>query len=712
MINYDYTLKRSINDSDFNEFTPDKIPTDLPQMVLIEGPNSSGKSTLLNILAMSLYADKSTKLNPELRDKILGLKQSAHQQIVFNVDISDKEGNPILCSEKNYYDSEDILLCEYDQGKKKPLSYTSFNNKYNLIYDIPSNPTERIDDLLTELKDEQLRYGNKIKYINDYVADILDEIGSARDPKKIEDCKKKISECVNKIMDIEKEQPIMVEFLDNLENYTYLRQYLYYLSEFDTLDRRLHKLKEKNKGTQKKRKKVNRKYNNTKSKASKNMDKLSNKKRQITQILKPLFQRGFDNEIELWDDINIYNIKDDHVDPKLNILLDKFGNKVLLMITEIQNDSAYKNGMVYENLVEVLEQYAAVNIKIPKTDLTLTDILNYMKEEQVKYSEIISKNEHLQTVILDLQEMAGIIEDLDELLKELSRMEVDEGEIIDGDYIYDDTLDVEISSVEKDVGSAKKQRNFYEKMCISKNISIDDQFNLKDLLIKYSKISEIETYLSYREEDLLNRINGMKSTLKRMEREITQQNTIKKIHTNELSKLEAVDEHPYENKKDELTAVLTRLRTLSSMFLGKYNEMMNNLIKKDKKKIAKGEITYHTNIFRYLGARIGTFRHIDREYTAIYVDIIDRVIKTKENVMIHLSDMGTGQSQSAYLRGLLNTPNDNRKIIALFDEIAMMDSASLEPVFNKLRELYKEGRLLLCIVVQKADDINVKDLSI
>ena len=68
--------------------------------------------------------------------------------------------------------------------------------------------------------------------------------------------------------------------------------------------------------------------------------------------------------------------------------------------------------------------------------------------------------------------------------------------------------------------------------------------------------------------------------------------------------------------------------------------------------------------------------------------------------------MGTGQGQSAYLLGLLNT-NDNRKIIALFDEVAMMDSVSLEPIYEKFKDLYDADRLLVGIVVQKADEIKI-----
>ena len=73
--------------------------------------------------------------------------------------------------------------------------------------------------------------------------------------------------------------------------------------------------------------------------------------------------------------------------------------------------------------------------------------------------------------------------------------------------------------------------------------------------------------------------------------------------------------------------------------------------------------------------------------------------------------MGTGQSQSAYLLSLLNVKNDTRKIIALFDEIAMMDESSLEPICNKLKELKSKNRLLLGILVQRSNKIAIKPID-
>ena len=77
-------------------------------------------------------------------------------------------------------------------------------------------------------------------------------------------------------------------------------------------------------------------------------------------------------------------------------------------------------------------------------------------------------------------------------------------------------------------------------------------------------------------------------------------------------------------------------------------------------------------------------------------------LKENLNLVKAFSDFGTGQSQSAYLKGLLQS-NDGRKVIALLDEVAMMDSSSMKPIYDLLKDQAKTGELLAAVVIQKAE---------
>ncbi len=91
------------------------------------------------------------------------------------------------------------------------------------------------------------------------------------------------------------------------------------------------------------------------------------------------------------------------------------------------------------------------------------------------------------------------------------------------------------------------------------------------------------------------------------------------------------------------------------------------------------------------------------------IDLFQRLIETSSGKQIHLDWMGTGQGQSAFLTGLLGG-YDGRKMIALFDEVAMMDTQSLEAVSQRMKGLYEADQLLVGVIVQKGDVARTKDL--
>ena len=89
MINFDYLLTRFEGD-ETRIYTPEKFPRELPNLVYIQGPNSSGKSTLLNIIALAFFGLKlkEDELPTSLREKLKDLIYSDHQSLVFSVSIA------------------------------------------------------------------------------------------------------------------------------------------------------------------------------------------------------------------------------------------------------------------------------------------------------------------------------------------------------------------------------------------------------------------------------------------------------------------------------------------------------------------------------------------------------------------------------------------------------------------------------------------------
>lgn len=175
----------------------------------------------------------------------------------------------------------------------------------------------------------------------------------------------------------------------------------------------------------------------------------------------------------------------------------------------------------------------------------------------------------------------------------------------------------------------------------------------------------------------------------------------------EIEILSSKKPHEYQLYLDKLEELHEKVNSLEVKLRNDFMNYISVVINgRTPAEISNEQAKYNECVFKYLGERLGIIRYLDKEYEVDTIDLIKEIISTKIGKKIRLSDMGTGQSQSAYLVSRLNT-SDNRKIIALFDEVAMMDEKSLEPIYEKFRALYKQNRLLVGVVVQKAKEIKV-----
>ena len=71
---------------------PNQLPKSLPNLVKVEGPNSSGKSTLLNIIAAAFYGLQNQSIHRSLMQRLRNLVESDHQTVEFSVTILGQEG--------------------------------------------------------------------------------------------------------------------------------------------------------------------------------------------------------------------------------------------------------------------------------------------------------------------------------------------------------------------------------------------------------------------------------------------------------------------------------------------------------------------------------------------------------------------------------------------------------------------------------------------
>jgi len=710
MIKYDYEIQRNVG-NDIEIFVPDKIDVNLPNLVYIEGPNSSGKSTLLNLLAIAFYGHRSKKINEILLRKMNSLIDSNYQKIKFNIEVKNKDSSLILRSIKEL-DNHDIFVEEIINGESKPLTFDRFENRYNLIYDIPNNPTERLYDLLDEVKDEQLRYGTKIKDFYWYLRNIIKEISEYRDPDRISNLKSTLKRLKENNKELKLKIPILNELLNNLEKYFYLYFYSYYKTEYYTLSNKLEKYEVDKNKLIKEMKKVSKKQKKIRDKITFLLDKISEKHYNLTSLIISNLIPSEKSRIDIWKNINVYNIKDNKLDNNLISETLHYLNIFYIEKEKIEENESFNNASIIQNIISFLKNYENSQIIIPKIDLNIKELINILEEENISNELLIKKHNNIIHTIELLEDIKLDIDSINDELGNYENIVIKDEEISEEIYEYQDSTET-IAQLKKRLNILEQNYNKYMKLSLTKNLNLEDKnFSLINELKIYGNMESLQPYYSLNEKQLSEEIISLRHQIQQYKDSLAQTDVYIEEYTKQLKELEKLKPHKYEIYQKELEILAHTTNVLSQKLLSDSDQFITNLRKGKVKKLKNDfENKYYNEISKYLAYRIGEFKHIDNTYIAKEIDLIKGIINTKSNRIIRLSDMGTGQSQAAYLLGLLNVKDDNRKILALFDEIAMMDSNTLIPIYKKLNNLYISDRLLLGIVVQRADKVHIKSLE-
>ncbi len=218
-------------------------------------------------------------------------------------------------------------------------------------------------------------------------------------------------------------------------------------------------------------------------------------------------------------------------------------------------------------------------------------------------------------------------------------------------------------------------------------------------------------YAPLSENDLRDRIAGLQASIDQLTGQVHRDTANLGYLQEDLEKLMKREPHKYQDRVEALKTILADVQRMGAR-LNQYEEYIQALIKKkaDPALVDSVRDEYYEHVFEYLGRRVGKIRHVSETYEVAKIDLLRREIISTEGKQLQVEWLSTGEGQSAYLTGLLSG-YDGRKMIALFDEVAMMDAASLAAVKDRLVELYATGRLIVGVIVQKGEDCRVEELT-
>ena len=142
-----------------------KMENGLPSIVHICGDNGLGKSTFFHIIALAFLALKRNDgIHKSLKEKIENLI-SSRKTLEFELFVNDSKNDRDIVISKNK-DSNDIKISYKGNDNNPDVPPHKFCDDYELIYDIPTNPIERIDNTLDYVQKNQTKIATTIGRIS------------------------------------------------------------------------------------------------------------------------------------------------------------------------------------------------------------------------------------------------------------------------------------------------------------------------------------------------------------------------------------------------------------------------------------------------------------------------------------------------------------------------------------------------------------------
>jgi DNA repair protein SbcC/Rad50 len=311
------------------------------------------------------------------------------------------------------------------------------------------------------------------------------------------------------------------------------------------------------------------------------------------------------------------------------------------------------------------------------------------KKSQLDHQNNINKTD-AQLAVLNRDK--GYVENLFKELKKLKPFLSSE----EVTWQKQERVDEQKNKLKDELNNITSKLQYYQAMVQSKQLKDTEIANI------IKKHSPQYGYLN--EEQLKERISKLNTDLsdeKATERDLDRKNRNLKDQINDL---ESKKEHKYKKYEEQLVEFGEKIRLLDHKINNEYSSYLEDIKKGIETNNPKEEQKKYTEeIFIYLGRRLGTIAlHTGENVLIKKVNLFTGTLESSDGGLYRLRDMGTGQGQAAYLKGLLST-DDDRLIIAMFDEVGLMDEDTLMQIKSKLKELYDENRLLLGLIVQKKE---------
>ncbi|MBC8444218.1 hypothetical protein H8D83_01395 [Candidatus Woesearchaeota archaeon] len=694
MIKAHYKL---VTDTGKGELVYETIPEFkvLDNISLIEAPNDSGKSTLLHCLALSCYGERTQYIkdkitDPGLLEKIDWLINPSLTNVAFDISI---EAHGTIFSAGKKIDKQHIE--RFIDGKR--ATFEDFKEKFDIVYQIPSDPVRRLKDIIEDVKNNIKYYGGVLSEHHQNIGKVIEDLD--QDPKD------RIRETEEKIHTLNaKKETLLDKFITVEEEAKGLEKYLPILKlinnkkRLDDLDKKKKRLKKEIRSSES--------IEHNRSEIVEEVTNFNtNIKRLTDDYLQTVEYLELDNEV-ITDQISILknmNILGDFKSNEGNTYWDTITtiNEAIQDLDEIIVDEGKaENAKYLEELKSFLETFPTSldnkSITTP-VDILLKEINKFLLT--VSDSEFKKEFEKIYSIFkqIDILVDSGVT-----LYKEYKNLPEADKDTIDKDGIRSEIriLRNQISEIKKSIKMANRKLDSY---------GIENQ-DSRDM-IKASFLHNYPKYGRYKQEKLENELATLTISINTIEKDKRDIEIKIQARKHEIEDLEGKDRDEFADSKEKIEKIESILHDLKFRL---ENELINYLERQElPNENDNFEKNFREQLQIFLAKKIPEIPvkegGKELKLKVKKIDYLNKLFITEDDKKIDFRQYGSGRTSSLGYQSTINNLNPEKLSILLLDE-ALMDDISLAPLREAINEQYSNGILFAGILARYSKAVIVESL--
>jgi len=677
----------------------------------ITADNSYGKTFILNLIAYALDADKldSDRILPAIKESISRYDDKEAYNLDYTIDLVLPDNKKLsLTKEKGRG-----KIIQIDESS--PISYSQLHKDLAVIYDVPSNPSERLNAVIKDLGIWNRNLQSKFNGIVGYLNQESKEFDSIRSEEKIADYKAKFEKTEIKIKETKEKLSDKNNLTIELTTLVNLRQLNSYLKAKDSYNAKVLRLTKSFKSLKKPQKIVKK----DEVKLKQYLSELTNIESEFRRLIAKLISHiNNDNEIldlitedptslKYYNNIQEKDIQDiiltnSYITVQENFIkhVDHIKDEILIFVNERKNDKSYIIHNSYKDFIALLENLIENDIDHLLKTATSVDSAKLKKQlESIILDHKIKNYDEIKRFFKDaLNPLKGLLKQYyrtNILYEKESKKKLVSN--TDSDYYK-----VEAQLKENDE-KLKEANNLYRITAATccRDLGISD-FTKIDTT---AKILRQEDFIKQKisDDELTNNLSLAKSNL---DKEI--QSIQKRINEFEIEKGLAFRSYERENAKtpskytdDHKTKIKLFSKLINRIIANtsQFNSLISNIEKGDLSKFKENEdiqfIKIAGGIIAY--SMDNKLLRADGEFVElISYDMIKQEFHCSNNLIIKKDDVSTGLASANYLKQRIENV-EGKYVVVLLDEIGNMAQNALDTVIESIKKLENQNRLVLAV---------------